>query len=296
MARRILDFDGTVVAAGGAYPFGDIKDNPSGTRINSKSNSDIQQFFQKLLNSAGITANSLADNTTNGYQLTEALSTVIGTYAATYVVSQLGATYDNTKVYVLTGATSRSTDGICLYDGEIYYIEGNGGPVCGGGTTDVLSFQSPMNYTNGLKSIFITCAASGSGIADYADVVYYNDWVSGTPTFAALGGGSISSTTIVYSKFKTVGKTCNYQLLLSPFTITGTVNTINVSLPFLPNNVFANNSTYFPCVYQEGSSSPMPAYALTVNGSPSILQITTGSNFVASANNNLFVNVVFEID
>jgi len=68
------------------------------------------------------------------------------------------------------------------------------------------------------------------------------------------------------TNFKTFAKTCNYQLLLSPFTITGTVNTINVSLPFLPNNVFANNSTYFNCIYQEGSSAPIPAYALTVNG------------------------------
>lgn len=295
MARRILDFDGTVVAAGGAYPFGDIKDNPSGTRINSKSNSDIQQFFQKLLNSAGITANSLADNNTNGYQLTEAMSKVIGNHAAQIVRMIVGGSYDPTKVYILWGCETRADGGYCLYDGELWVIGGNTGVPCGGSSVDVLAFTSPTIYTGGVQALQLVCATSGSGIADFADFIYLQDWQSGTPTFSAVGGGSVSSTTIVYSKFKTVGKTCNYQLLLSPFTITGTVNTINVSLPFLPNNVFANNSTYFPCVYKEGSSSPIPAYALTVNGSPSILQITTGSNFVVSANNNLFVNVVFEV-
>jgi hypothetical protein len=65
MARRIIDYNGTVVGVGGAYPYGDIKDNPSGTIIDRTSNADLQQFFQKLLAEAGITGNGLADNVTN---------------------------------------------------------------------------------------------------------------------------------------------------------------------------------------------------------------------------------------
>lgn len=69
MARAIADFDGTVVPVGGAYPYGDIKDAPGGTKINSTSNSDIQQFFQRLMALAGITPNGLPDNNTNTFQL-----------------------------------------------------------------------------------------------------------------------------------------------------------------------------------------------------------------------------------
>jgi hypothetical protein len=172
MARRILDFDGTVVAAGGAYPFGDIKDNPSGTRINRKSNADIQQFFQKLMNGAGITANSLADNTTNGYQLTEAMSKVIGNHAAQIVVSLIGGTYDPTKVYILWGCATRADSGFAMYDGELYYIQGNAGSPCGGALVDIVTVFSPVLYTNGVQTLQIACGTSGTGIANFANVIY----------------------------------------------------------------------------------------------------------------------------
>lgn len=74
MARQISDFDNPG-APTADYEYGYIKDNPgdnTGTKINEKSNQDIQQLMQRALAKSGITPNGLPDNTTNGYQLAQA--------------------------------------------------------------------------------------------------------------------------------------------------------------------------------------------------------------------------------
>lgn len=58
------------------YPYGSIKDNTGlndGTPVNRAVYTDMHQFFQRLLDQAGITANGLPDNATNTYQLFLAL-------------------------------------------------------------------------------------------------------------------------------------------------------------------------------------------------------------------------------
>lgn len=77
MAREISDFNGTVIAPGGAYPYGNIKDNPNGTIVDSTSNADLQQFAQKVMDEGNITPNGLPDNNTNGYQIFQGLQQVI---------------------------------------------------------------------------------------------------------------------------------------------------------------------------------------------------------------------------
>jgi hypothetical protein len=77
MAREISDFNGTVIAPSVAYPYGDIKDNPSGTIVDSTSNSDLQQFAQKVMDEGNITPNGLPDNVTNGFQIFQGLQQVI---------------------------------------------------------------------------------------------------------------------------------------------------------------------------------------------------------------------------
>lgn len=75
MARSIQDFDGVLEPIDSDYPDGDIKDKSTGgpgTKINRKSNADIQQFFAKLMRMAQITPNSLPDNEYNMFQLVEA--------------------------------------------------------------------------------------------------------------------------------------------------------------------------------------------------------------------------------
>ena len=295
MARRILDFDGTVVAAGGAYPFGDIKDNPSGTRINSKSNSDIQQFFQKLLNSAGITANSLADNTTNGYQLTEALSKVIGQHAGQIVRMLVGGDYDPTKVYILWGCETRSDEGTCYYDGELYRIQGNAGFPCGGSSVDVLTFFSPTLYTDGVQTLQLVCAASGSGIANFSDFIYVNKWKTATGTvFTGVGGTiTVDSGDIVVNKYLITGNTVQYQLSLNDTTISGAFGEFDISLPFLTTNLKVTPSQV--C----GIGNNFDALVCGFNSVGNTLRISRldRANFTTGTNNQVFnVSVTFEIN
>lgn len=69
-----------VVAPGGAYPFGNIKDNTGandGTPLNTLVHADFHQFFAKMLDDSGIGANGLPDNSVNGFQYYLALLAVI---------------------------------------------------------------------------------------------------------------------------------------------------------------------------------------------------------------------------
>lgn len=71
----ILDKDNTDPVVPG-WPFGEIRDRVGsipGTLGNKKNHSDMHQFFDKLMFDAGITPNGLFDNSTNGFQLIQAL-------------------------------------------------------------------------------------------------------------------------------------------------------------------------------------------------------------------------------
>lgn len=78
MARDIADFSGTVVAPGGSYPYGRIKNAPAGTRVNEQMLGDVIQFHQKAMAEAGVTPNGLPDNSSDGFQLYEAFATLAG--------------------------------------------------------------------------------------------------------------------------------------------------------------------------------------------------------------------------
>ncbi len=75
---RILANKTNVVAPGGDYPYGRIKDKsgPSatdGTPVSEDVYGDIHQLLERMIDWAGITANDLPDNDANGFQLFEAL-------------------------------------------------------------------------------------------------------------------------------------------------------------------------------------------------------------------------------
>jgi len=82
---KISNFDGGVVAPGGAYPYGSVKDNPSGTKVNRKMVTDLIQFAQRLAAYAAVVPNELPDNGTNGYQVFESLIGTIGIEIAAVV-------------------------------------------------------------------------------------------------------------------------------------------------------------------------------------------------------------------
>jgi len=68
-----------VIPNGGAYPFGNIKDDDgtfNGTPLDSELFADYIQFFEKMFSASSLVANGLSDNNTNGFQLFEALEDI----------------------------------------------------------------------------------------------------------------------------------------------------------------------------------------------------------------------------
>lgn len=81
MGRSIQDYDGQKRAPDADYLRGDLKDDTGaldGTVANSKSNSDIHQFFMKFMNLSAIIPNGLPDNEYNGYQYVDSLIYLLG--------------------------------------------------------------------------------------------------------------------------------------------------------------------------------------------------------------------------
>jgi len=63
----------------GTWPFGDIVDDNgtfNGTSVDKIFLTDYVQFFEKMFSESGLVANGLVDNSTNGFQLFEALEDI----------------------------------------------------------------------------------------------------------------------------------------------------------------------------------------------------------------------------
>lgn len=77
------------------FPYGNVRDNPgdnSGTPLNKAVLADHHQFYERMFELSGITANNLPDNATNGFQLFEAFLASVGpdqtpTYAGSYIAN-----------------------------------------------------------------------------------------------------------------------------------------------------------------------------------------------------------------
>jgi hypothetical protein len=68
------------VAPGGAYPFGDIRDDDgssNGTPVNTEVYGDFHQFFASLMFAVSATYNGLRENATNGFQYLTALASYV---------------------------------------------------------------------------------------------------------------------------------------------------------------------------------------------------------------------------
>lgn len=87
MALDIIDKTNTD-APDGTYPYGKIRDNTGandGTPVDVEVYGDFHQFFARLMAIAGLVANGIPDNLTNGFQLFEALGAYITDLVTTAV-------------------------------------------------------------------------------------------------------------------------------------------------------------------------------------------------------------------
>jgi hypothetical protein len=129
MAYKISDFT-RPVAPDSDYPYGDVKDNPSGTEWNRVAANDMVQFFRRIADNAGITLNSLPDNVSNGFQFSQALNTLINAQASVFASSlnTPSGTYLGVVVSGCSVSTSGSdvtiTPGYLFYDGKLVHCVG----------------------------------------------------------------------------------------------------------------------------------------------------------------------------
>lgn len=80
MAKDILQKPNTE-GASTSYPYGSIQDQSgsvNGTPVSREVYGDFHQFFDRIMDKTGVTANDLPDNATNGFQLIQALAKYIG--------------------------------------------------------------------------------------------------------------------------------------------------------------------------------------------------------------------------
>jgi hypothetical protein len=97
-----------VEAPSGAFPYGNIKDNPgdnTGTAVNKAVYADFHQFFAKMFAESGLVYNNLPDNATNTFQYWEALKKLFGGSSSTTIPTILttnpGATLSITSFEVV---------------------------------------------------------------------------------------------------------------------------------------------------------------------------------------------------
>lgn len=98
MAIGIVNYPNRDTSDLTAYPNGQIKNDPSGTPVNVLTNGDVQIFFDKMLRIAGLTANGIPDNETNGYQLVQAVQQAARPYDSYVIAMSQAGTADPTAV------------------------------------------------------------------------------------------------------------------------------------------------------------------------------------------------------
>ena len=104
------------------YPFGKLINDTgtnNGTPIDEQVYNDIHQFFEKLMFEAGITANNLPDNDTNGYQLYNALKVLCNN------------SWTNSGIVYTTHASSTWASVGSPWHDVAYKIDGNEVSLCG---------------------------------------------------------------------------------------------------------------------------------------------------------------------
>lgn len=130
------------------FPFGRIKDkvgSNTGTPINEAVYGDFHQFFEKLMNEAGLTANELPESEYAGFQLMTALVRMFGKLR---------------RVVYEIGAWNMDTDGIKIVSTDVVFAKVRGFSFL------IISDAGTEIYSNGQTvsggNAELECAAAGS--------------------------------------------------------------------------------------------------------------------------------------
>jgi hypothetical protein len=163
MARSIADFNGTKIPVSATYPFGDIADTPgANTTVDRASNSDLQQFFQKLMDYVSVVPSGLPDNDDNGYQLHDSLLLTI--------VNSIDGTF-NTVGYAATSYSDDPTDPIKAgkIGQKMVYLQGRLHSIASNSVINVLTLVFKLPATN----LYPSHPISATAFDDTGNTVVY---------------------------------------------------------------------------------------------------------------------------
>ena len=148
MAVKITDLTNTSGATA-TYPYGQLQDDSgggTGTPIDVLMMNDVMQFFQKLMDEASVTPNSLPENATNGFQLMEAFKNASKPY---YLIQGILTDSGFTELFNDSGETvTFNYVNVGVYDLD---ITGSGYT---SGKTSVLT--SNQNTAQGATTLIVT--------------------------------------------------------------------------------------------------------------------------------------------
>ena len=272
MAYKIINFDGTITPISTTYPYGQIKDDPSGTRANVKSNGDIQQFFQRMAANAGIVLNGTPDNADDGFQFVQALNALIcnPNNALANVVGASGLTPVLVSGMVFTaGLPNTVSAGYFYYNGQYVYFQGyqySNTPV---GQSLYIKISSQDGQPVATGEFLNNGTADSSGAFLYSHLVPYSSalldttWTTLTPG-SGWSAGSVA-TQCRKNQVGTVWLRGNVVLSTSGLTLTSTL----------------------PVGYRPTAPLILPCYTLT-SGAPVIKSLGISTAGVITASTGTF--------
>lgn len=244
------------------------------------------------------------------------------------VIAQIGSSYDPTKVYILYGCvlsssagTTTVTAGQIFYNGFIYEVVSTSYADPSGGTPVSVAniFETYLDGTGTIfadgfiKNVLVSqqvkfaAGASGSGTlstssaSDYTNLIGTSTsaWrTSVAPTFTAVGVGSISGGTVVYNKYRIVGKTLNWQCKLLNATITGSPINIELKSPITPLGIDFPAPMKMTAIYNDGTNDNIITCGLnggTIGNATVYLQVPAGSFTAGVTNQTFYINVTAEL-
>lgn len=203
-----------VTAPGGDYPYGDIKDNDgtnNGTPVNRAVYADFHQFFARLLDQGGVTANGLPDNSTNTFQYFLAL---IANIRATFATESARGTAE----IATTAETNTGTD-----DARIV-------------TPLKLAGRTATESRTGIAEIATTAEVNtGTDDARFVTPLKLSQAVTGDWTFHTIDAAEITAAGATIANesgffiYRKIGKTVLFNLLLD-FDISGLTGGFSISV------------------------------------------------------------------
>ena len=293
MAREILVYNGGINPVSSTLPYGGIKDNPGGTTIDEQSNGDIQQFFQRIADCAGVVYGNHPDNADNGWQMVDALGGGLNIYAAPIILQLIGSSYDAAKVYLLSGSATATDAGVVFYNGQCYLLEGFTGSICGGGQVQVINTVSSQ-FNTFMPHLKVECGVSGSGVVDYSAL---------TRTFgvvelqALVALGAWNNASITGSGWTAYTPTPRYRkdgegrvYLQGAFISTGATPSTDIFV--LPAGYRPSATTLFPVMGFNGSVFSSGYIRVMTDGTVQILTVSsiTGAGWWYDMGSIIFLN------